>query len=332
MSARFLGAGALGLALLAVGPARSDYVNFESSHVHPIALTPSGGRLLAVNTPDALLEVFSVGADGRLTPRPPIPVGLEPVTVVARTDSEAWVVNHLSDTVSIVDLDQGTTVRTLPVGDEPTDVVFAKGRAFVAVSQEDAVKVFNLSDLAAAPAKLDLFGRNTRALAVSKDGNKVYAVVLNSGNQTTIVNANVIAGNSARLDTARLGQLGLNNLACLGPPPPYPPLPPGIQRNQALNDPSPPAQPQVSLIVKWDASTAAWRDDAGQDWGAAARRDAGEQSEAVDAERTGRGGAAGGAGESKFSAEQREDPEGEEEDTADQVDGGVVVDEDPPDG
>ncbi len=34
-----------------------------------------------------------------------VPVGLEPVAVAARTDREVWVVNHLSDSVSIVELD-----------------------------------------------------------------------------------------------------------------------------------------------------------------------------------------------------------------------------------
>ena len=122
----------IGTCLLAgglLGPAQAQYVNFESSQVHPIALTPSGKSLLVVNTPDALLEVFTVTPDGGLVPGPSIPVGLEPVGVIPRTDTEAWVVNHLSDTISIVDLSLGTTVRTLPAGDEPTDVVFANGRA-----------------------------------------------------------------------------------------------------------------------------------------------------------------------------------------------------------
>src|SRR5262245_4621915 len=178
--------------VLIASKAQAAYVNFEASHVHPIALTPNGARLLVVNTPDALLEVFDVSAAGALTPRASIPVGLEPVTVAARTSSEAWVVNSLSDTVSIVDLDLGTVTRTIAVGDWPTDVVFAAGKAFVAVSQEDAVKVFNLADLAAPPVRVDLFGRDVRALAVSPNQAKVYAVLLQSGNQTTVVNANVI--------------------------------------------------------------------------------------------------------------------------------------------
>jgi len=252
------------LALFA--PAGAQYINFESSHVHPIDLTPSGTKLLVVNTPDALLEVFSVGASGDLTPLPPIRVGLEPVTVVAQSDSQAWVVNHLSDSVSIVDLDLGTTIRTLPVGDEPTDVAFARGKAFVTVSQEDSIKVFDLSDLGAAPAVVSLFGSDPRALAVSPGSGSVYAVALNSGNQTTIVNANVIASNNSGLDPNRLVQLGLNDIECNGAPPAYPPLPPGIVRNPSLPDPVAPAQPPVSLIVKWDLASGKWKDETGADW------------------------------------------------------------------
>jgi len=252
--------------LLAATSTAAGYVNFESSHVHPIDLTPSGDRLLVVNTPDATLEVFTVNPDGSLTPQASIPVGLEPVTVVARTDSEAWVVNHLSDSISIVDVDLGTVVRTLPVGDEPTDVVFAAGRAFVAVSQEDAVEVFDLSSLNAPPARIDLFGSDTRALAVSNDGTKVYAVVLNSGNQTTIINANNIFATGFGLIQTRLQALGLNDTACDGPHPPYPAHPPGTARSTSLPDPPNGEQPQVSLIVRWDAATGRWRDDAGQGW------------------------------------------------------------------
>ena len=62
-------------------------------------------------------------------------VGLEPVAVAERNANEVWVVNHLSDSVSVVRLD-GTprVLRTLLVGDEPRDVVFAgtnRNRAFV---------------------------------------------------------------------------------------------------------------------------------------------------------------------------------------------------------
>jgi YVTN family beta-propeller protein len=283
------------LALLALGlsggAARAAYVNFESSHVHPIALTPSGGRLLVVNTPDARLEVFLVGGDGSLTRDASVPVGLEPVTVAARSETEAWVVNNLSDTVSIVDLTQRRVVRTLAVGDEPTDVVFAQNRAFVSIAAEDRVRVYDLANLAAPPVVVDLFGRKPRALAVSPAGTRVYAVAQNSGNQTTVIEANVIWGsgsNPSNIDPARLAALGLNPINCSGPHPPYPPLPPGITRNPALIDP-PSGVPEVSLIVMFREGVCSggsgpgsactvdgdcgpgglcgrWEDEAGQDW------------------------------------------------------------------
>lgn len=52
---------------------------------------------------------------------------MEPIAVAARSNSEVWVVNHLSDSVSIVDVASSPprVVRTLLVGDEPRDIVFA---------------------------------------------------------------------------------------------------------------------------------------------------------------------------------------------------------------
>ncbi len=40
--------------------AQSSFVNWETPHVHPLDLTPDLATLLAVNTPDARLEVFTV--------------------------------------------------------------------------------------------------------------------------------------------------------------------------------------------------------------------------------------------------------------------------------
>jgi DNA-binding beta-propeller fold protein YncE len=119
---------ALALLLFASGlaGAQTDFLTFESGQVRPLALTPSGNRLLAVNTPDNRLEVFDQ-AGGTLTHAFSVPVGMEPVAVAARTDTEIWVVNHLSDSVSIVDLaaTPPRVTRTLLVGDEPRDILFA---------------------------------------------------------------------------------------------------------------------------------------------------------------------------------------------------------------
>jgi YVTN family beta-propeller protein len=115
-----------------------SFVLFESGHVRPLALSRDGERLYAANTPDGRLEVFDTGG-ASLELRHSVPVGLEPVAVAVRqgrSGDEVWVVNHLSDSVSIVSFDTSTprVVRTLLVGDEPRDIVFAGqggGRAFI---------------------------------------------------------------------------------------------------------------------------------------------------------------------------------------------------------
>ncbi len=125
---------AVGLSIFAAPVmAQPTYYNFESGQVRPLALSPDGKFLFAVNTPDSRLEIFDLDT---LTKLSSVQVGLEPVAVAARTNTEVWVVNHLSDSVSIVDLSLDTprVVRTLLVGDEPKDIVFAGpggNRAFI---------------------------------------------------------------------------------------------------------------------------------------------------------------------------------------------------------
>src|SRR5262249_23431070 len=119
------------------GTARAgSFALFESGQVRPLALSPAGKHLFAVNTPDNRLETYDVLTHALLHVGSVV-VGLEPVAVAARSENEVWVVNHLSDSVSIVDVSDPVrpqVVRTLLVGDEPRDIVFAgisKDRAFI---------------------------------------------------------------------------------------------------------------------------------------------------------------------------------------------------------
>src|SRR5437870_9360504 len=93
------------------------YRNFEGPQIHPLGLTPDGTRLLAVNTPNATLSIFEL-VSGSPVLTAEIPVGLEPVSVAARNNREAWVVNWLSDSVSVVDFSTGNVTRIIEVGDE----------------------------------------------------------------------------------------------------------------------------------------------------------------------------------------------------------------------
>lgn len=238
------------LMILGFGPAafgQTGFVNWESPHVSPIALTPSGGRLLAVNTADNRLEIFAL-ADGDLIHEASVPVGLDPVSVRARSNTEAWVVNHLSDSISIVDLPTARVVRTFQTGDEPTDVVFAGApqRGFVSVSQLNQVRVFDPDNLGVAPTIINIQGEDPRAMAVSADGTRVYAAIFESGNPTTAVR-----------------QQDVSN-----PAGPYGGLNPPPNAGTAFNPPIAaglPAPPPVAMIVRRNG-TGQWLDDNNRNW------------------------------------------------------------------
>ncbi|MES2923363.1 MAG: beta-propeller fold lactonase family protein [Verrucomicrobiota bacterium] len=162
--------------------------SFEGRHTHSIGLTPDGKRLVAVDTAEGRLSVFNVSDTANPQPvlEMEIPVGIEPVALRARTNDEVWVVNEVSDSVSIVSLGRRTVVATLQVPDEPADLVFAQGKAFVSCARNGLLRVFDAASLQAL-ATIPLQGNYPRALAVDAAGNKVFAAFLLSGNRTTVL-------------------------------------------------------------------------------------------------------------------------------------------------
>ncbi len=197
----------------------NPYTLFETLQVRPLALSSDGSTLFALNTPDNRLEIYNVNGH-KLRSVGSVEVGLEPIALAIRSDNEVWVVNHLSDSVSIVSVDcdgNAQVTRTLQVGDEPRDIVFA-GRAherafittahrgqnspddpdlFANVGRAD-VWVFDANNLGTAPggtrlSKITLFADTPRALAATPDGKTVYAAAFFSGNQTTTVSEGAVA-------------------------------------------------------------------------------------------------------------------------------------------
>ncbi len=244
-----------------------SYTLFESGQVRPLALSANNQLLFAANTPDNRLEVFAVKKSG-LKHCGSISVGLEPVAVAVNKPSEVWVVNHLSDSVSIIKISAkackqnhapGYVVKTLQVGDEPRDIVFAGGkqnnhnkRAFITTAHRGQhlstdpqlttpgvgradVWVYDATKSRSNDTPLNiitLFADTPRALTVSADGKHVYAAGFHSGNRTTtIFEHNVIANG--------------------GLPTPV---------TNAENEP----QPTTGLIVKHDGQH--WRDELGRIW------------------------------------------------------------------
>jgi len=195
------------------------YTLFETGPVRPVAVL-AGGLVAVTNVPDDRIELFRPSGSG-VSHCGAVRVGMRPVALNAVGD-KLWVVNHLSDSVSVIEVNEALctaqVVRTLLVGDEPRDVVSAVGKdgeryAFVTAAHRgqnvlDAtgkprdpeltrpgigradVLVYRADRLGPAGSErpveiLTLFTDSPRALAVGN--NKVYAAGLFSGNQTSLV-------------------------------------------------------------------------------------------------------------------------------------------------
>ena len=266
----------------AVGAAASGthYRVFESPQARPLALSPDGTRLYALNSPAGRLEIFDLQGSVPVA-QASVPVGVEPVAVALHGSTEAWVVNHVSDSVSIVDLtlDPPAVKQTIALCDEPSDIVFAgpnRSRAFISMARRGQncpipqkpntpstpralVMVFDGdapgAGLRGSPlTTLELFGDAPRALAASADGSTVYAAVFRSGNRTTSIHELTVCDGGADAAPCEVdGRM----------------LPGGLPAPNA-NHAGVPA-PEVGLIVKYDPQDRAWKDELGRDWSEAVR-------------------------------------------------------------
>ena len=234
--ARHIIGGATLLALLAVVSSRMTthaqstsqaFANFEEAQTNPVRLSTDGTRLFAVNTPNASLSVFDLTTPGNPNLIAQIPVGLGPVSVNPLTDDQAWVVNQVSNSISIISVLQGIVVDTINISPEPMDVVFAgTNQAYVSVSRANEIAVVD-TNTHAVTSVLPVFGGSPRAMAVSPDLSTVYAAFAVAGNATTIIPVNL-----APPQCGTAGQTKFNPAQCV----------PAF--NTAL-----PAPPPVSLIV-----------------------------------------------------------------------------------
>ncbi len=125
--------------------ASKDYTLFEVDPVRPVVNLKQGKYIAVLNVPDDYLELFKSTKKG-VKHCASIKTGMRPVALAVvketRHHARVWVVNHLSDSISVINLNlkkcQGSVVDTILVGDEPRDIVVAntsKGkRVFVTMA------------------------------------------------------------------------------------------------------------------------------------------------------------------------------------------------------
>jgi DNA-binding beta-propeller fold protein YncE len=238
--------------------ASESFVNFETTPVHPLALSPDGKTLAVCNLPAARVELFDVSGP---TPRLVASVftGIDPVSARFNAAGELWVANHISDSISIIDLTQKRVIFTLDAFDGPADIVFTPdNHAFVSHSGANVVQIWDVARRVSL-GSIDIDGDRPKAMAISKDGSEIYVAILESGNGSTI-----IAPNFAELDhTPQPSAADLPEAPNhgLNPAPNFGDIfSPGINpKIPATNLP-----PRVSLIVR--KQNGRWMDDHQGDW------------------------------------------------------------------
>lgn len=168
--------------------------SYMSPHSSPIAV--SDRFVFAVNTPADTLDVIEK-VNNEIVHR--INVGIDPVSVVVRPDGkEAWVANHISDSVSVIDIDSESltcfqVVATIQAFekkgratyfDEPVGIAFAGNeKAYVALSAENEIAVVDVPTRQLVK-RLEIVGQDPRAISVR--GDRLYVIPFESNNQTQL--------------------------------------------------------------------------------------------------------------------------------------------------
>ena len=167
---------------------------FNSPHAKPIVV--HGDFVYAANTPADTVDVIDPDTNTVVNR---INVGVDPVGLAVRPDgSEIWVTNHISDSVSVIDTDAGSsffqqviaTVNDFATStyatqfDEPVGVAFASdAKAYVALSASNRIAVVDVVTRRVSD-HLTITAQDPRAITV-RDG-KLYVVAFESNNQTQL--------------------------------------------------------------------------------------------------------------------------------------------------
>ena len=160
---------------------RNRWFNWEVAPMRPLVFTEDGSGLYTFNQPGSRIVLFDTGSTD---PVLEIPAGLGLTSLALRPGTlELWVVDSVTNSISIVDRSDHSIVRTIQVGTGPHAVEFtASGdRAYVSCSTAQRVDVIR-TDTYEIAQSIDIPARDPRGLVVRN--NDVRVVAFSSGNGT----------------------------------------------------------------------------------------------------------------------------------------------------
>jgi len=218
----------IGLAILSqleltAAPKKLGYPSFLSPHARPILVHE--GRVFVVNTPSDTVDVIDAKSR-KITRR--IDVGIDPVSLAIRPDGrELWVANHVSDSVSVIDINpksrtylrvvdtvQDFDLRTKTTRfDEPVGIAFASNeKAYVALSSENKIAIVDVRSRKV-KRHLNITAQDPRAIVV-RNG-KLYVIPFESNNKTQLSGGYKIDGKLVTFN-AHEHSIANNNVLSLG--------------------------------------------------------------------------------------------------------------------
>ena len=208
---------------LTAAPKKLGYPSFLSPHARPILVHE--GRVFVANTPSDTVDVIDAKSR-KITRR--IDVGIDPVSLAIRPDGrELWVANHVSDSVSIIDINpksrtylrvvdtvQDFDLRTKATRfDEPVGIAFASNeKAYVALSSENKIAIVDVRSRKV-KRHLNITAQDPRAIVV-RNG-KLYVIPFESNNKTQLSGGYKIDGKLVTFN-AHEHSIANNNVLSLG--------------------------------------------------------------------------------------------------------------------
>jgi YVTN family beta-propeller protein len=176
--------------------------SYASPQSNPIVACANKGMVFVASTTSNRVDVIETTNH---THAGSVTVGMEPVGLAAKPDglggcgNELWVANHVSDSVSVIDIDSTSAsylqvVETIQdidpttratLFDEPVGIAFAEdgSKAYVTLSSRDDVAVIDTSTYQVTN-RLHVTAQDPRAIAVR--GGRLYVASFESNNATEV--------------------------------------------------------------------------------------------------------------------------------------------------